>query len=106
MHDRSNKDVSVIHKLPYKQSLSLTKYKHGFFYIKNFKSYLPARKKIHRNYKTEEILHICTSTILNEQQTQICVKCSTYCTVSGFWKVLITWTPFNIISLVTVKVQL
>lgn len=55
------------------------------FILKTSKAIYQQEKKIHRNYKTEEILHICTSTILNEQQTQICVKCSTYCTVSSFW---------------------
>lgn len=33
------------------------------------------QQEIQRNYKTEEILHIFTSTISNEQQTQMCVTC-------------------------------
>lgn len=54
------------------------------FILKNLKA-IYQQEKIHRNYKTQEILHIFTSTILNEQQTQMCVRCGTYSTVSGFW---------------------
>lgn len=41
------------------------------FILKNLKA-IYQQEKIHKNYKTQEILHIFTSTILNEQQTQMC----------------------------------
>lgn len=40
------------------------------FILKNLKA-IYQQEKIHKNYKTQEILHIFTSTILNEQQTQM-----------------------------------
>lgn len=41
------------------------------FILKNLKA-IYQQEKIHKNYKTQEILHIFTSTILNEQQIQMC----------------------------------
>lgn len=52
------------------------------FILKNLKA-IYQQEKIHRNYKTQDILHIFTSTILKEQQTK-CVECGTHYTVSGF----------------------
>jgi hypothetical protein len=74
----------------------------GFFILdlKKKKLFTSRKKQVHRNYKTQEILYIFTSTILNKQhKLKMCMMCGTQHTVSGFWHVLITW--FLLKSVVT-----